>query len=307
MLYVLIFGVSSRQTGFASKGEEQAGLVDKGGSGVPDVDLVVRTINTHYNAPGYPLRLLGIARKFRQAWPHTVGVIGMQEVRGVMDNCPDGTGGSNGAGCFASILSRIFNVEVDSAYSVPNHVGIVAGRPWRITGSDHWNVGSLFEKRYLLETRLIHTQKRWRLKFYTVHLSSQKKHVLERLKQVRNVIRIVRGRATPGELPPVVVGDFNAGRTYGVDPEPSVLEMEKYFWRPIDEAVGRGTHGTGIDIVYIGRKSAFRKSKGEYVVVRSDNVSFSGIPVRVDGFPGVFDELTDHDSQGFGLRIKGVE
>ncbi len=302
-VFICIF-VSAGLT-FASSNEKPCWFVDINRFKPTDIDLLVRTINTHHNAPDYHVRLLGIAQKFKKDWPYTVGIIGLQEVKGEIDNCPVSPGVYNGAECFALILSKVFDAEVDSAYSVPDHVGIVAGAPWRIIETNYWNVGTIFERRYLLETTLVHSYRGWRLRFYTVHLSSQDRHMFDRLRQIKKVIKIVMERAEPGELPPIVVGDFNAGRSFdGNIPEPSVLEMEKYFWRPADKSVICGNHETGRDIVYIGRKSVFKYSMGNYILIRTNNVRFSGITDKVDGFPGFFGELTDHNSQGFSFRIQ---
>lgn len=304
ILFVFCFGPAVSSYAGVANIEKQCWLTNKDDFQISDVDLVVRTINTHQPAPDYPVRLLGIARRFKKEWPYHIGVIGMQEVPGKMTGCMTMGGKVDGSECLASALGN----KAASAYSIPNKVGIVAGYPWEITGSDYWNVGSWFEKRYIIETRLKHSVKGWKLRFYTTHLSSQRRHREDRLKQAREVIRIIRKRAMPGELPPIIVGDFNAGRYFdGTTPESSVLEMEKIFYRPIDMALkckaGAPTR-TGIDIVYIGKKSVFNKSIGEFVPIRTHNIKFAGIPVKVDGAPGFFDELTDHHSQGFSFHIK---
>ncbi|NOY64231.1 MAG: hypothetical protein GXO97_02350 [Nitrospirae bacterium] len=131
--------------------------------------------------------------------------------------------------------------------------------------------------------------------------------MFDRLRQIKKVIKIVMERAEPGELPPIVVGDFNAGRSFdGSIPEASVLEMERYFWRPVDKTVNCRNHETGRDIIYIGKKSVFKNSIGDYIVIRTNNVNFSGIAESVEGFPGFFDELTDHNSQGFSFHIQSL-
>ncbi len=304
IISLIVFEVFFAQNIFASNIDKQCWFVNPDKIKPSDIDIVVRTINTHHNAPDYPARLLGIAQRLKNDWPYTVGIIGMQEVKGKIDNCPASPGVYNGAECFALILSKVFDVEVDSAYSVPDHVGIVAGAPWKIIESNYWNVGTIFERRYLLETILVHKYKGWKLRFYTVHLSSQKRHRFDRLRQIKKVINIVTERANPGELPPIVAGDFNARRIFdGTMPEPSVLEMEKYFWRPVDKAIVCGKHETGRDIIYIGKKSVFKNSIGDYVLIRTNDINFCGITEKVEGFPEFFNELTDHNSQGFSFHI----
>jgi len=302
ILCVFCFGAAGNSYAEGADIEKPCRLINKDDFQISDVDLVVRTINTHQPAPDYPVRLFGIARLFKKEWPYGAGVIGMQEVPGKMTGCLTMSGVVDGSECLASALGD----KTASAYS--NRVGIVAGYPWEITGSDYWNVGNWFEKRYLLETRLKHSIKGWKLRFYTTHLSSGRRYRESRLKQVREIIRIVRKRAMPGELPPIVVGDFNAGRYFdGTRPESSVLEMEKFFYRPIDRALeckADAPAETGIDLVYIGKRSVFDKSTGEFVLIRTHNIKFAGIPVKVEGAPGFFDELTDHHSQGFSFHIK---
>ena len=100
-----------------------------------------------------------------------------------------------------------------------------------------------------------------------------------------------------------MVGDFNAVRyfTAAVQPEESVLEMEKYFYRPTDHACGQSN--TGKDMIYVGKKSAFPDSRGHYVPIRIHPVYFHGLQTRIDGFPNFCDELTDHHSNGVSFKI----
>jgi len=279
-----------------------------------DVDLLVRTVNVVGEQPCLTKRLLGITRLFHQEFPQAVGVIGMQEMREVEDCNNDGHTAS-GAQCLASIIKKVYGF--DSTYSsVRGKNGIVAGDPWRIVesnfwelGTKWWNLGSLLRcrrnawpsYRYLLETKLVHIEKGWTLRFYCTHLTRASE--CEREEQAKKITAIIRKRAEPGELPPVIVGDFNAGRHLGtsVQPEESVLEMEKYFYRPTDRACGQ-TY-TGIDLVYVGKKSAFPDSRGHFVPIRTHPVYLLGLQTRIEGFPEFCDELTDHHSSGVSLKI----
>ena len=279
-----------------------------------DVDLLIRTVNVLGEHPCLTKRLLGITRLFHQEFPQAVGVIGMQEMREV-ENCENDAHPASGAQCLASIIKKVYGV--DSTYSsVYGKNGIVAGDPWRIVesnfwelGTKWWNLGSLLRcrrnawpsYRYLLETKLVHIEKGWTLRFYCTHLTRASE--CEREEQARKITAIIRKRAEPGELPPVIVGDFNAGRYLGtsVQPEESVVEMEKYFYRPTDQACGQ-TY-TGIDLIYVGKKTAFPDSRGHFVSIRTHPVYLLGLQTRIEGFPEFCDELTDHHSSGVSLRI----
>ena len=84
--------------------------------------------------------------------------------------------------------------------------------------------------------------------------------------------------------------------------------MEKHFWRPID-TLRTGSNPishTGIDIVYIGKKASFPNSRGEFEPVQRHHIPMKGIPASVEGNPDFSDELTDHHSEGFTLKIKGA-
>ena len=279
-----------------------------------DVDLLIRTVNVLGEHPCLTKRLLGIARLFQQEFPQAVGVIGMQEMREI-DDCRN-AGHTAGSGqCVVSIIKNVYGV--DSTYSsVRGKNGILAGDPWRIVesrfwelGTKWWNIGSLLRcrknawpsYRYLLEAKLVHIEKGWTLRFYCTHLTRASE--CERLEQAKKITAIIRKRAEPGELPPVMVGDFNAGRHLGtsVQPEESVLELENYFYRPTDRACDQ-TY-TGIDLIYIGKKSAFPSSRGQYVPIRANPVYFLGLQTRIDDFPEFCDELTDHHSNGVSLKI----
>jgi hypothetical protein len=137
------------------------------------------------------------------------------------------------------------------------NVGIVVGGEWKIVGSPtHWKLKGVHDYcegvRQMVEVRLEHRTKGYRLRFYDVHLSSgngganplnpcEPSASTRREYQVKDIVEKVRGRAEPGELPPIVVGDFNAGRSYstcGVT-ERSVTLMEANFWRPLDSLYNR--------------------------------------------------------------------
>ena len=65
--------------------------------------------------------------------------------------------------------------------------------------------------------------------------------------------------------------------------------------------------GGSIDIVYIGKKSSFTNSVGNFVPLRRRHIPLAGIPAQVAGFPWFNDELTDHHSEAFLLRVLGAD
>ena len=272
-----------------------------------DVDLLVRTMNTHRSAPHYPIRLRGIAQKFHQDWSGQVGLIGLQEVKGKMTGCKTGRARTNGARCMAAELSSLFGVEAHGRYSTGNEVGLVIGGSWRIISKEHWELGRWLDRRYLIETLIEHKSAGYRLRFYSTHLSNTSKD--KRSRQAKDVVAKVRERAKTGELPPIVVGDFNAGRNFVTgEAEDSVRKMEAHFWRPID-TLNLGPNpitGTGIDIIYIGKKSSFPNSRGLFRPVQRRHIPMAGIPASVVGHPEFTDELTDHHSEGFTFKIEGA-
>ncbi len=277
-----------------------------------DVDLIVRTINTKRHAAHYPIRLHGIAQKFHEDWPSQVGLIGMQEVKGEMTGCQAGPSHCNGARCFAAELSNLFGETASGRYSENNQVGLVAGGNWKIISTHHWGIGAALELdgRYLIEALVQHQSLGCRMRFYSTHLSNPLPHQPNtrkerRLSQAKDVVSKVRERAQPGELPPIVVGDFNAGRVFGAgQPEESVLTMEAHFWRPID-TLNLGPNPvpeTGVDIIYIGRQSSFPKSKGIFRPIERRHIPMG--PTTIVGFPNFTDKLTDHSSEGFTFKIE---
>ena len=267
-------------------------------------DLMVRTVNTHRNKPHYPIRLRGIAHKFKDDFPHQVGLIAMQETASSMSGCLSGRSKNNGPKCLAGELSRLFPGTSTGRFSQRNQVGFVAGPDWRVIAKSHWELGRWLSRRYLIEAYLEHRPTGHRIRFYSTHHSNTAAD--KRFRQAKDTAQIIRQRAQAGELPPIVVGDFNAGRSFdGGTPEASVRRMEQHFWRPVNAlAFGPGrANGTGIDIVYIGKKSSFPNSVGNFVPKKRHHIPLAGIPADVPGYPHMNHELTDHHSEAYLLRV----
>jgi hypothetical protein len=287
-------------------------------------DLIIRTINVHHGAADYPLRLRGIAQALYGDYPGQIGLIGMQELaRGRMTDCTRGKLCDNGAKCLASELTFLYGQKAEARIpekdwwkDIQEGLGIIVDDNWRIIDTKSWSIGN---GRSLLEVFLEHKTKGYRLRFYDTHFSSnvdlkwyQKlwygyKSSLDegekrRSAQAHKLVRIVTERAKPGELPPVVVGDFNAGRDYVTGrTEASVGKMEKHFWRPLDNFSNYCTGYRVRDLIYIGKKESFPYSRGRFQLVKWHRVQMHKKPVLVDGHR--LDELTDHNVEGFTFNI----
>jgi hypothetical protein len=140
------------------------------------------------------------------------------------------------------------------------------------------------------------------VRFYTTHLWPGPLRDEIRQNQVADLIQIIHARVQDGELPPIVVGDFNAGRVYADSDEDTPLStrmLEEHFWRPIDEIhEACGAPGwTGVDIVYIGRRSSFPGTVGGYSTAYRH--SFDATQMTCDG-----EMLSDHPAEGVALFIR---
>jgi hypothetical protein len=274
--------------------------------------LIIRTVNTLQGDSEYPLRLKGIAREFHKDTPETIGLIGMQEVKEEMTSCPIEPAKDHGASCFARILGQQFSESrVTSAYQ--GNLGIVAGYPWVITennwwvlGKDSWKKDTISDVgrdlispiipnpggRRLLEAICRYGKDGPLLRFYTTHLShdgqgKQGEQKEQRHEQIENLLKIVSSRASNGELPPIIVGDFN----FKKDEEPSSYEK-------MATSLTLLTDPNFIDQIWFGR---FTQNKAcNYRVVEKHNVSLTS-EHNVDGER--FGQLTDHDSIGLWLEI----
>jgi len=277
-------------------------------------ELVVRTMNTHWSDPYYSLRLRGIAQKFYSDLSNQIGLIGLQEVKGEMTDCKTGNTHTNGAKCLAAELADLFSGNSSGLYSAGNQTGIVVDDNWKIIEKEYWELGWL-QKRYLIEVLLEHKKNGYKLRFYSTHLSNnnepewweffwyrskkdkgQKKRAQQSKKLVKKVLR----RAKTGELPPIVVGDFNSSRKYETgEAEKSVKVMEKHFWRPVDDYPSNRGY---VDIIYIGKKSSFSYRNGYYKPIEPLFIEMAHISDTVDGQQ--LEELSDHHNHGFRLSIK---
>lgn len=272
-------------------------------------ELVVWTINTHRcgdtrreACPGdkYPWRLRGIAHRLRAAYPAQIGLIGLQEVKAEMTACKYPPAKTNGAKCLARELSAIYNQPAEGRYTIHNQVGLVIGGDWREVGKrTYWELST---RRYLMEAVVEHRTLGYQLRFYSTHFSNTSAD--KRLEAARKVTSLIRTRARPGELPPILVGDFNASRDLGSNrAEASVVKLEENFWRPIDKVYPTGR--LGVDLIYLGKKARFPASVGDYQPVKHLSVRLTDSPVDIPGYPNFPYRLSDHNAEGFVLNIVG--
>ena len=241
--------------------------------------MLVRTVNTQSyigdNANKNPIRLKGIAKKIHEDYQGQIGLVGMQEAKGDMTGCKIDRTLNNAAQCLAGELAFLFESNAQGRHTggdMDVESGIVVGNNWKIISSKHWGIHSTFfgigsGHRKLIEVLVKHKTTGVRLRFYSTHLSPNDKSKDERENQATEIIKKIKERAKMGELPPIVVGDFNAGRNFRTgEAEKSVRMIENDFWRPIDSFISDST-GTGVNIVYIGRKSSFPNSNGKYAPI----------------------------------------
>lgn len=137
---------------------------------------------------------------------------------------------------------------------------MVAGADWdRVSesrwelGKDGWRKWPKRSTRYLFEVKLIHVATRRGVRFYTTHLSHGDDQSGQRVEQIAKLLKIVRERARPGELPPIVVGDFNRLPTSRIG-----QMMDEHFAL---------AHNSNYDQIWIGRKRTFIGARGNLVPI----------------------------------------
>jgi endonuclease/exonuclease/phosphatase family metal-dependent hydrolase len=225
----------------------------------------VRTVNTWSRGPDYAARLARIAAKLHAGAPDAPGLIALQEVARPL-RWP---WTRDGAMLLARSLQTLYGSRM--ARCRAGDVSIVAGSEWRLVahrswllGRDAWlhDPGTIPYRRYLLEAELSHAT-HGRLRFYDTHLSHGRQEE-QRLQQTRHLIDVVLSRASPGELPPLLAGDFNAG------PRSEV-------WRLLEQHFTL-LHADRVDAIWAGRPASFPHAAGAYVVAAT-----AVVPLIADG------------------------
>ena len=222
---------------------------------------------------------------------YSPGLIGLQEVKGSMKNCHAlalRNKKPNGAKCFAGLLTDQFERPVHST-----NRAIVFGNEWKLlsrktmrigpgrVGREFW--GTNYD-RDLYEALLQHKASGLKVRFYDTHFwpGKEKKKWVRKV-QAKDLVKLVKKRAQYGELPPILVGDFN----YTAN-EDSERIINQYFKVAARES---------IDVVYVGRPSIFTKAHGKITVKNpSRNLILKDHTYNTK-------EFSDHNSPGALLQL----
>jgi endonuclease/exonuclease/phosphatase family metal-dependent hydrolase len=291
---------------------------------INDIHLTVRTVNmASSQLDDYNMRQWGIAQQFKIDWASGQDIIGIQEAKENMSDCVAGVTQTTGASCFGSAMAQN---GLGPSYSVvrteasgSSQLGIIIGKDWKLLASEGWRLGKdslrhlgSRSTRRLIEAVVRHKDHGWTLRFYTTHLSHGADQKEQRLDQIDRLREIIAERVDPGELPPVVVGDFN----FRKEESESYQKMNAHFQLVNELAIGCLTDGkpteAGIDHIWVGRKTAFPQTTGTFVPLRYHTTAANGSGVDlksqrtvdpVRGQPAYTGALSDHNSPGFSFKI----
>jgi hypothetical protein len=205
-----------------------------------------------------------MADAFKSDSPQAQGLIGMQEVGASVSGCPNSPLVVDGAACLAASMETRYDKRAASTYS--DNLGLVVGPEWELLGQQSFSLSTHDDSvdpfrtfvRYLLETLLRSKTTGSTIRVYVTHLQVDEKHDLWgfgdaepiRNDEIKQLSQIIRGRAMLGELPPIIVGDFNFSQT---GEQSSFNLMSKYF-----KLVGEN----GPDHIWFGGRGSFPISKG---------------------------------------------
>jgi hypothetical protein len=296
-------------------------LVDPVPSNPLDVQLVVRTANIPREEPGYPDytgRLQAVAQKMYEDWLLSLGLVGLQELEPSVDDCLEPPPSATGLSCFERSLGRAYGGGTTTTSFAK--LGIVAGAPWNILRGDHWKIGSdgLFEDdRYLLEAYVRNDSTGRVFRFYTTHLSHDSHYpdgslktsrARQRVEETSALLGRIIERVQPGELPPIVVGDFNASMD-----QRAVYESMKARFENVGELAlhclgsdaGGAPNEVPFDHLWIGRPNAFTGTQGHWRILRyHTDRRGGGLDLRnAQPVRGAMIPLSDHDSPGASLAV----
>jgi hypothetical protein len=237
-----------------------------------ELDLIVHAYNTLYARgarrrgwPDYPRRLALAAEKLDEAWPHQLDLIGLQEAGDKVVGCATGGSGKHSVtACFAALLGRRFGASL--RFVEHHELGIVwdDDRWATVPGGGAWRIGRrrlLFARRgvdfgavrYLLGVKLRHRETGRVLAFFTTHLANDERRRSEREGQIDRLLAIVERQVGPGELPPILVGDFN----FRADERASYERLNRRCWLANEAVSGEVRPPVGVDHVWVGRPERF--------------------------------------------------
>jgi hypothetical protein len=255
---------------------------------LPQPDFQVRSLNAHGETKDEKARMRGLARDIRQESPSSFGIVGGQEMPYV--------------DILADELRNTYGSAVGTDFTAHDDNAILFNDEWESLGGTTHCLEVYFgfcggNNRWVIEEVLKNKQTGWILRFYSTHLTNTSESV--RADEASRLVSWIKKRAQPGELPPIVVGDFNQG---GFS-EKAVQTMKASFDRPMER---KKEGDDNVDAIYLGKKSVFQKSTGVYFPLRTHTLFFAGHPTSVDGYPEFCDELTDHPSPAIDLHVAYV-
>jgi hypothetical protein len=257
---------------------------------------------------------------FDADWPYALGVLGVQEAAGALI-IPLENGvelqlcGTHAVECISRMDAGRHSRESTVAQAGP--LGIVAGDPWKVVRYSWHRLGidtpdnplARPNPRDVLVALVQHKDKpELKFHFFTVHLSADHgdqgtptylSRRADRVAQIAALLTVVGDSVQSGELPPIMVGDFN---TAPYDFEASVVapiftEFMLANSEPIADPNGCINHAImpEVDHIWIGRPERFPLTRGSYTIVRHHGPSRKGLGV-VAGF--------DHEWPAVSLRIE---
>lgn len=237
---------------------------------------------------------------FHKEWPNSLGLVALQEVPESSPGCGACFGGASGcnptgAACFAGSAETLFG-----GLHAWGH-DIVVPPDWEALGFERHPIGCdytpLCNQRFVEEALVRHRTRGWTLRFYSTHFSHRSDklgpQIENRKEQARNLVSWVTSRAQPGELPPIVAGDFNALLSSAEDSE--MLSTLRQHLDPANDIPQCHTEaGIGIDQIWVGTKVGFPSSTGTWRTVRHHGLNGTGLDMQGN---------TDHRSPAVSLQL----
>lgn len=264
-------------------------------AGPADADVVVRSVNAWEPGPSDSIRLRHVADLLYEDWPHDVGAVSIQEATDIDAVIAMANRAST---LYGSGSVRLF----EQGGNISPAILTTQENPWRVTaiyvveiGKDSWRAATLAGRpsRHLYEVLMTHAVRPWTFRFYATHLSHDSANFTqnsERLDQARKIVEIVRNRVQPGELPPIIAGDFN----FHPSAQPDVARVMASTFYSVNAAMQPRCApwmADAIEQVWVGLDSVFPRSSGTWIPI-----TYRQIPLNMtrafDDYVGI---LSDHD------------
>jgi hypothetical protein len=292
---------------------------------VRDIDLVVRTYNVlereaaekkGFHKP-YNERLDAAARLFLEDWKPSPGIVALQEAADSLRLCEQNMpGDTKVTTCLAVKLGKLFGRPMERAttgqdlgitWPADDWLRMPGGGVWKLPPIKQGFMGLNHAHSYIQAIKLIHRQKKWRVTIVNTHLAhnswpakdgSVKDRSDVRARQLDKLLPIIDGIVTNGELPPILVGDFN----FDYHETPNVRRVQQRFSLANAPGIaalsdGRPTR-TSVDHIWTGRPDHFSRTAGEWIPVRVHvgGGNDSGLEFERHG-------ISDHASPAVSFRI----